>query len=197
MILTAPNLRQHRIILRADTASEECQLRSKSTENTLCCEGERRLRRMKRTGAGAAVAECEGRPSPEARCGHRNPSLSSIFATQMVRRSRRSFGFWRVGPHLSASENGERQMQAVRGLQPNERACFAGWRALSPPSGAQGVSRELCGIALRTVRPDPCVHKMPGAKRENRACLCGCQGETRYALYAVQRLGPGYQLGEA
>ena len=62
--------------------------------------------------------------------------FSSIFATQMVRRSRRSFGFWRVGPHLSASENGEHQMQAVRGLQPNERASFAGWRALSPPSGA-------------------------------------------------------------
>ena len=74
--------------------------------------------------------------------------LSSIFATQMVRIVRRSFGFWRVGPHLRASENGERQMQAARGLQPNERASFAGWRALCPPSGTQGINRELCGIAL-------------------------------------------------
>lgn len=55
--------------------------------------------------------------------------LSSIFATQMVCIARRSFGGWRVGPHLSVCENGERQMQAVRGLQPNERASFAGWRA--------------------------------------------------------------------
>src|SRR5574344_1621996 len=100
---------------------------------------------MQRTGAGAAVAECK---QSAARCGHRNPSLSSIFATQMVRIVRRSFGFWRVGPHLSASENGERQMQAARGLQPNERASFAGWRALCPPSGTQGINRELCGIAL-------------------------------------------------
>ena len=39
-------------------------------------------------------------------------------------------------------------MQAARGLQPNERASFAGWRALCPPSGTQGINRELCGIAL-------------------------------------------------
>ena len=38
-------------------------------------------------------------------------------------------GFWRVGPHLSVSENGERQMQAVRGLQLHERPGLAGWRA--------------------------------------------------------------------
>ncbi|MFZ1648566.1 MAG: hypothetical protein WAT48_03360, partial [Gemmiger qucibialis] len=57
---------------------------------TGCCKGECRQWRKQRTEAGAAVAECEGLLPPEARCGYRNPTLSSIFATQMPCRSRRS-----------------------------------------------------------------------------------------------------------
>ena len=32
---------------------------------------------------------------------------------------------------------------------------------------------------------------------EDRASVCRCKRKARYALYAVQRLGSGYQLGEA
>lgn len=31
---------------------------------------------------------------------------------------------------------------------------------------------------------------------KNRACVCRCKRKARYALYAIQRLGSGYQLGE-
>ena len=59
-------IRQYRIILSADTASEVRQLLSqKSADNTLCCKGERRRWRIQRTEAGAAVAECEGLLSPK------------------------------------------------------------------------------------------------------------------------------------
>ena len=32
---------------------------------------------------------------------------------------------------------------------------------------------------------------------KNWACVCRCKRKARYALYAVQRLGSGYQLGES
>ena len=59
-------LRQYRIILSADTASEVRQLLSqKSADNTGCCKGERRQWRKQRTEAGEAVAECEGLLPPK------------------------------------------------------------------------------------------------------------------------------------
>ena len=44
-------------------------------------------------------------------------------------RKARPAGFGAQGPHLSIRENGARQMQAARGLQPHERPGLAGWRA--------------------------------------------------------------------
>ena len=61
--------------------SEVRQLLTKSADNTGCCKGERRQWRKQRAEAGAAVAECDF--APEARCGYRNPTLSSILATQI------------------------------------------------------------------------------------------------------------------
>ena len=58
-------LRQYRIILSADTASEVRQLLSQNADNTGCCKGERRQWRKQRTEAGAAVAECEGLLPPK------------------------------------------------------------------------------------------------------------------------------------
>lgn len=34
-----------------------------------------------------------------------------------------------------------------------------------------------------------------GTEREHWACLCGCQRDTRYALYQIHKLGSGYKLG--
>ena len=44
-------------------------------------------------------------------------------------RKARPAGFGAQGPHLSIRENGARQMQAARGLQPHERPGLAGWQA--------------------------------------------------------------------
>ncbi|MFZ2416327.1 MAG: hypothetical protein WAW64_06955, partial [Gemmiger qucibialis] len=63
---------------------------AKSADNTGCCKGERRQWRKQRTEAGAAVAEREGLLPPKHDAGYRNPTLSSILATQMPCRSRRS-----------------------------------------------------------------------------------------------------------
>ena len=59
------DLRQYRIILSADTASECGSCQAKSADNTGCCKGERRQWRKQRTEAGAAVTECEGLLSPK------------------------------------------------------------------------------------------------------------------------------------
>ena len=84
------SLGQYRIILSADTASEVRQMLSQKAQIILDA-----AKVSAASGGNSEPKQGSGRRvrggfAPEARCGYRNPTLSSILATQMPCRSRRS-----------------------------------------------------------------------------------------------------------